>query len=306
MTRLEDLKPTTRQNVKDITARIGLTMTTQYDWCFSAPGGPYLLNIWHDDMLEENGEIYFVDRASEWAERNIETAAQVQLNRAAAVSALIQTAYYRKAPVHVAILDGVRKVVGLRETSEAHQRALDTVVWYPHHKDQDRRIRVIRGKAQPEDFDPYADDLLYQERKQKPLPTPPRKLESTVTAIYERDSEVVKSVKRRAANGCCELCGEKGFKTASGNFYLEAHHVIPLNCGGADDVRNVVAICADDHRQAHFGEDRHVIRDKLIWDVLAVVFPKDMEIFEGMDEKSRQIKASDTGLLKLEDNRVDS
>ncbi|RQR37086.1 HNH endonuclease [Burkholderia sp. Bp9143] len=76
-----------------------------------------------------------------------------------------------------------------------------------------------------------------------PLTPPPKKVETTCTAIFERDSEVVKTAKRRAANGCCEFCGKEGFRTASGGFYLEAHHVIPLNCGGADDVRNVVALC---------------------------------------------------------------
>lgn len=113
-------------------------------------------------------------------------------------------------------------------------------------------------------------------------------------------------MKRRAANGHCELCGEEGFKTASGNYYLEAHHVIPLNCGGRDDVRNVVAICANDHRRAHFGEDRHDLRDKLIWDVLATHYAEDEEFLEELDEKSRQIRVSDTAQLKLEDNRVET
>ncbi|QIN62592.1 hypothetical protein SBC1_26080 [Caballeronia sp. SBC1] len=246
MTSLQGLKPTTKQLVRDITERLGIEMTTQYDWCFSNPDGPYLVNIWHDGMLESEGEFYFVDKASDWAEKNIETATPVQLNRAAAVSALIQTAYYRKAPLHVAILDGVRKTVGLRETSEAHQRELDSVLWYPHHKDTDRRIRVVRGKPQSEEFDPYGEEQSYQRQSKNPPPPPVKKVEGSVTAIYERDSEVVKEVKRRAAKGCCELCGKEGFKTASGRYYLEAHHVIPLNCGGYDDARNVVAICADD------------------------------------------------------------
>jgi hypothetical protein len=29
-------------------------------------------------------------------------------------------------PIHVAVLDGVRRMVGLRETSEAHLRELDS------------------------------------------------------------------------------------------------------------------------------------------------------------------------------------
>jgi len=306
MTTLLDLKPTTKQLVKDITDRLGVAMTSQYDWCFGDTGGPYLVNIWHDSMLENDGEIYFVNRASDWAEENIETAAQVQLNRAAALSALIQTAYYRKEPVHVAILAGVRRRVGLRETSEAHQRELDSVLWYPHHKDDDGRIHVIRGKPQPADFNPSDADRQRQAQEQTPLPPLPKRVEVSGTTIFERDSEVVKAVKGRAVNGCCELCGKEGFKTANGGFYLEAHHVIPLNCGGLDDVRNVVAICADDHRRAHFGEDRHAVRDRMIWEVLAALYPDDTEFFETMDERSHDIQRSDLGQRKLEEHRVDN
>lgn len=305
MTTLQDLRPTTRQRVQDIVDRLGIAMTTKYDWCFSNSGGPYLVNIWHDNMQEENDDIYFVDRTSDWAEENRATATPVQINRASAVSSLIQTAYYTKAPVNVAILGGTRKTVGLRETSEAKQRELDLVLWYPHDRGEDGRIRVVRGKPQPDNFDPYNEEKPQQEQ-QKPVPPPPNKVNGSGTAIFERDSEVVKAVKQRAVNGCCEFCGQEGFKTASGGFYLEAHHVIPLNCGGVDDVRNVVAICADDHRQAHFGEDRHSVRDRMIWDVLAVHYPNDVEFFEAMDEKSLEIKRSVSGKQKLEDHRVDN
>lgn len=306
MTTLRDLKPTTKQLVKNITEHLGIVMTTQYDWCFSNADGPYLLNIWHDNMLEKNGEIYFIDRASEWAEENMATATQVQLNRASAVSALILKAYYQKAPVRVAILDGVRRKSGLRETSEAHERELDDIPWYPHHRDENGRIVVIRGNPQPDDFDARAQDLQRSEQKPSPVPPPPRKVEITNTAVFERDSDVVKAVKRRAADGCCEFCGKEGFRTASGGFYLEAHHVVPLNCGGPDDVRNVVAICADDHRRAHFGEDRHTFRDKLIWEVLAAHYPDDADFFEAMDERSHKIAQGETGGRKLEDHKVDS
>lgn len=306
MTTLQDLKPTIRQRVQDIVDRLGIAMTTKYDWCFSNPGGPYLVNIWHDHMHDHGGDIYFVDRASDWADENRATATSVQLNRASAVSSLIQTAYYTKAPIHVAILDGTRKTVGLRETSEAKQRELDAVLWYPHEKDADGRIRVIRGKPQPATFDPYNDEQSHQEQTNAPVPPPPNKVNGAGTAVFERDSEVVKAVKLRAVDGCCEFCGKQGFKTASGGFYLEAHHVIPLNCGGPDDVRNVVAICADDHRRAHFGDDRHSVRDRMIWDVLAVHYPTELEFYEAMDAKSVVIKRSDSGQQKLEDHRIDS
>ncbi len=109
-----------------------------------------------------------------------------------------------------------------------------------------------------------------------PFPTPatetlPSIRKSTLTTVFARDPEVVREVKRRAADGQCECCGELGFETDSG-YYLEAHHVIPLNCDGPDVVWNVVAICSNDHKRAHFAKDRTAVRDGLI-DVLGRLYP---------------------------------
>lgn len=307
MTTLADLKPTTKQTVTQITQKLGIAMPSQYDWSFSNPAtNTHLINIWHTDMIEENGEIYFIDDSMEWADRNRASAVTVQLNRASAVTSLILTTYYTKQPVHVAILTGVRKQINVRDTSEAHQRELDDVLWYPHHKEADGRIRVVRGKPQPPDFDPQAELNFQIAAKPLPIPDPPTKVERKGTATFERDSEVVKVAKRRAADGRCELCGTEGFRTAGGEFYLEGHHVIPLNCGGLDDERNVVAICPDDHCRAHYGEDRHVLRDRMIWEVLSKIYPDDMLFFEMLDEKSHDITRSDLSVRKLEDHRVDT
>ncbi|MDK3021613.1 HNH endonuclease signature motif containing protein [Cupriavidus taiwanensis] len=83
------------------------------------------------------------------------------------------------------------------------------------------------------------------------------------TKVFDRDPEVVRDAKRRAGDGRCEACGELGFETDAG-YYLEVHHVVPLNCGGPDAIWNVVAICSNDHRRAHFAKDRAAVRDHLI------------------------------------------
>lgn len=56
----------------------------------------------------------------------------------------------------------------------------------------------------------------------------------------------------KRANGRCEYCGSDGFLMENGNVYLEAHHVMALGKNGPDTVMNVIALCADHHRQAHF------------------------------------------------------
>lgn len=78
--------------------------------------------------------------------------------------------------------------------------------------------------------------------------------ERAMAGSYERDERVRAAVLRRA-NGHCEYCGKPGFEKRDGSRYLEAHHVIALSEQGADRPHNVIALCADDHRRAHFGQD---------------------------------------------------
>ena len=66
------------------------------------------------------------------------------------------------------------------------------------------------------------------------------------------------------AQGKCELCGELGFVKEAGGYYLETHHVIYLSEKGPDTPKNVIALCADHHREAHFGREAEVLEKKMI------------------------------------------
>jgi hypothetical protein len=81
---------------------------------------------------------------------------------------------------------------------------------------------------------------------------------------FARDGKVRATVLRRA-NGKCEYCGSRGFKTESGIPYLETHHIIMLSEQGPDKEGNVIALCANHHREAHFGNS---------WENLQVQFHK--------------------------------
>jgi predicted HNH restriction endonuclease len=82
--------------------------------------------------------------------------------------------------------------------------------------------------------------------------TPPQRM--VITSAYLRNPYVVVFALRRA-NGICEKCRKKApFRRAStGEPYLEVHHIKPLSEGGADDTRNVLALCPNCHRQLHYG-----------------------------------------------------
>ncbi len=80
---------------------------------------------------------------------------------------------------------------------------------------------------------------------------------------YARDKKVRDAVLRRA-KGKCELCGQLGFMKRRGGRYLESHHVIFLANEGADRLTNVIALCPNDHREAHFGKRSAAIENEMV------------------------------------------
>ena len=80
---------------------------------------------------------------------------------------------------------------------------------------------------------------------------------------YVRDQAVRNAVLKRA-KGNCEYCGQQGFAARNGMPFLESHHVISLSEQGPDKVTNVIALCPNDHRRAHFGTDWKEMQDKFL------------------------------------------
>lgn len=81
--------------------------------------------------------------------------------------------------------------------------------------------------------------------------------------VYARDLRVRREVLLRA-KGRCEFCGKQGFLQPSGERYLEAHHIIALANDGADRINNVIALCPEHHREAHFGKRRNELEQEMI------------------------------------------
>lgn len=87
--------------------------------------------------------------------------------------------------------------------------------------------------------------------------------------VYARDPQIRAAVMQRA-KGRCELCGKLGFKKPDGKRYLESHHIIALANEGVDRMTNVIALCPNDHREAHFGEQGVELEKEMIAKVLAI------------------------------------
>lgn len=87
---------------------------------------------------------------------------------------------------------------------------------------------------------------------------------------YARDQKVRDAVLHRA-NGKCEFCGELGFLKSNKSPYLETHHIIALAKDGADRPTNVIAVCPNDHRKAHFAQDSEEIESQMIAKVKDII-----------------------------------
>lgn len=84
------------------------------------------------------------------------------------------------------------------------------------------------------------------------------KLQST----YYR-SQALKLYALARAKSVCEGCNKEApFKTRNGPF-LECHHLHRLADGGPDHPKNVVALCPDCHRRAHYAIDATAFNNKL-------------------------------------------
>lgn len=75
-----------------------------------------------------------------------------------------------------------------------------------------------------------------------------------VTSSFVRDNNVRKFVLNRAG-GQCEYCGKRGFEIKDNKYYIETHHIIALENNGKDTIDNVIGLCPNHHREAHYGID---------------------------------------------------
>lgn len=76
------------------------------------------------------------------------------------------------------------------------------------------------------------------------------------------------------AKGKCEFCDEPGFMKRDGTRYLEAQQIISLANDGADEPYNVIALCPNDHRKAHFDERAEEIEREMILKLSTIEPPK--------------------------------
>lgn len=271
MSTLADIKPTTRQRVMDLVSDAGFDVSDWgnykrgpalaaanpkycYNWAFKS-AERVLLSLWHAHMTETDGQIEHTfnirDFSLDCKRKGLGTLGK----RAYDMDLVLQHAHHKQLPMRVMICEGdIRdKDDDQADASRVKFRLLDSEPWSIQHYDKlTGACHLVRG-APPS---PYVDQFSL------PATQPANKILVT-TSVRERKAEVREKA-LRLAQGKCQHCNKPGFTTHGGRIYLETHHVIPLSEDGPDDERNVVALCADDHRRAHHGAEREAMQKQLL------------------------------------------
>lgn len=279
MTVKDSLQPKENQRVMDLVAAAGVDVRPWgrsnsgpvktpasnpaycYEWAFIEPGQVVVLNVWHEQIQERNGKLWCELNFRERAEKNRRTRTLQPSERgaiskrASRMDHAIEFAFDNQLPVRLIVGDGSRRDISdpaSKAPSRMNLRLLDPELWsVQRYNKETGECRLSRGAA-PRYIDQYT----------APQPRLPMRREVS-GKVWERDRKVRDAALSRA-EGQCEFCGQPGFRMAGGGIYLETHHVIPLSEEGADHERNVVALCPNDHREAHHGERKDAIKTCLL------------------------------------------
>lgn len=87
---------------------------------------------------------------------------------------------------------------------------------------------------------------------------------SVTATIIERDP-LVKAIARQRAGFRCEVpgCPTPSFPSKFTEPYCEVHHLVRLADKGEDSIENVVCVCANHHRELHFGKRHKELAESL-------------------------------------------
>jgi 5-methylcytosine-specific restriction enzyme A len=287
---LQSIRPTHHARIMDLVAEAGVSVEVWarrrdgsirenpadnpsfcYEWIFGGGNEPTVLCVWYDALRTSSSGIEYNDNYRELAIRldrisderftpaKDRSRAKSQAPRAQDFDRAVQAAFRQGRPLRIITLVGEKQDSSQLEVdaSKVEFRLLDTEPWHVARYGDDGSFVIRRGSKDPVAVDDVApanqavqvEAPAYVDQFSSSAAVERR--ESIITE-FVRSSRVRVSVLRRA-EGRCEYCGTSGFVTASGSIYLETHHIIPLSENGPDNDENVVALCPNDHRQAHFG-----------------------------------------------------
>ena len=249
MTMLSELKPKKKERVCDLLERAGIKFRKNQNFlskCAFNQDKIVVLNFWYGKQIEPQGENIIV----KW---RLPTTTKEASPRMRTVHEAIESAIEKNLKIRIIVLDG--KMGNANTQSKVSKRALDRSIWHvtAHNKKTGDCI-LTRGA----EIENAVDDISAPPEGNR-FPDRAR----VIVQVIKRDNQVrAHAIKR--AKGKCEYCNVQGFPTTTGGFYVEAHHIIALCDSGRDTVDNVIALCPQHHRQAHYGKDAESLESEFI------------------------------------------
>lgn len=258
----ETLKPLQHQKVIDLVEQAGIDVSDWanfkggksrastnpkycYEWSFVSHDKEIIvLNIWYDRAFDKDGVV--IQNLN--LRKTSENSSGARRQRAVRMDQAIQLAYSEKREVRAIICDGSRSLTG----GSVDTRMLDSQPWHiEKYNFSNGDCTLGRGPIQYNYIDQFDNDDGQPTKSER------------ATTNYNRSSSVRDAVRKRA-RGHCEWCGARGFITKAGSLYLETHHIEPLSEGGMDSVKNVIALCPNHHREAHYGINDLYLRNQML------------------------------------------
>lgn len=246
MTMLSELEPKKKERVCDLLKRAGIKVPRNKNRFFlSLPAFNQpkivVLNFWYEDQIKQQGENIIV----QWCLPK-KTSRRMQR-----VHDAIKSAVEKNLKIRIIVLYGKPALRG----SKVSKRSLDSANWRVTAYNQKTGDWTLTRGAEWENA---IDDLSAPPEGNR---FPDRA--NVIVQVIKRDNRVrAHAIKR--AKGKCEYCNVQGFPTINGGFYVEAHHIIALCHSGRDTVENVIALCPQHHRQAHYGKDAESLESEFI------------------------------------------
>ena len=220
-----------------------------YNWSFE-DRERVVVCLWFEEM-EQDGELIYQTLNYRAIAASTRLWNPTQRKRAGAMDHAIQAAKIHRLPIRVIVVDGSRRNDASDESrSHVERRMLDPEPWYVAAYDVDGNCRLARGPWPALVVDQFSlPEVAAPQRRQM------------VSEPFVRSAEVRSRVLERS-RGVCESCRAEGFALPDGRRFLETHHIVPLSENGPDTEDNVIALCPNEHREAHYGLRAVLLRNK--------------------------------------------
>ncbi|MBB4861200.1 hypothetical protein HNP46_000011 [Pseudomonas nitritireducens] len=289
----------THWGVKEGKVRDNPATNTAYNdrWAYyDESTGVALLNLWHRNMACSGDEIVYRESFTEKATRyramgenyrdlrgkyreqakSLQARGRDWAEKAMELNSILFKCFNGAGTFHVAIIAGDQ--TDGNEADSVKARELDSVLW--HIKDFDQATLTWTLARGPKPSSHLVEEALPAITEQSygieiddqfivDLEDAPAQRVEKTAMVYERDPECRRQVLIRS-KGNCESCSEPGFLKANGHRYLETHHIVAVSEGGHDHPSNMIALCPNEHREAHYGANKDELKAKYLSIVAAL------------------------------------